>query len=359
MRRFLSGLIIVSAFLITSAFAADAGGESGGGGNVEVTTSATCPDAGLFGPKLFTDVCWACLFPIRVAGIPITPGDAPREASKKSACLCSDNLGIYWPGIVNSMWEPARIVEVVREPGCAMALGGAKLPMSGSRLWGDQHDAPTGGRITAERLSFYNIHYYAFPLLSLLELYMPSRCSADGYSDFDIISLSEIDPTWSNDELAFFVNPESAAVTNPIAQAACLADSALGLAGQQGLNNLWWCAGTWGAIYPMAGSAVPDDFGRTTSLLAARTVAQMHRRGMAHVTMGEDSLCRGMIFPTIPKSQYKLSMFYPRPETKRAHQIGAHPLTWQGGEGRVIPKVGEDALYMLFRWNDCCNTLEE
>lgn len=346
-------------FLIAFALAAYAAISASVAYAAEEGESLSCSDAELFSAKLFTDICWACLFPIRVAGIPITPGEAPEEASKKSVCLCSDNLGVYWPGIVNSMWEPARLIEVVRKPGCSMALGGAQLPMSDTRLWGDQYDSHTGGAVTSARNSFYNVHYYAFPILAILELYMPKRCSADGYSDFDIISLTEIDPTWNNDELSFFVNVESAAVTNPIAQAACMADASVGLLGKQGLNSLWWCAGTWGAIYPMAGVATPNDFARTTSLLTARSVAQMHRRGMAHVTMGDESICRGEIFPTIPKSQYKLSMFYPRPETKRAHQIGASPLTWQGGEGRAIPAVGEDALYMMFRWNDCCNTLEE
>lgn len=322
-----------------------------------VTDSLSCPNAEVFGPRMFTDICWACLFPIRVAGFSITPGQAPDMASDLSVCLCSDNNGIYMPGIVNSMWEPARLIEVVRRPGCSMTLGGANLGFGNQRQFGTLNESATGEAISTAKNSFYNVHYYAFPIMSILELYMPKRCSPDGYSDLDIIQLSEIDPTWNNDELAFFTHPESAAVANPLAQAACAADASMGIAGQQPLESMWWCAGTWGGIYPMAGTAVPNDFGRTTSLLAARTVGQMHRRGFAHLTMGDDTICRGMIFPTIPKTQYKLSMFYPRAETKKAHYIGAHPITWQGGEGRSIPKVGEDALYMMFRWNDCCNTL--
>lgn len=317
----------------------------------------SCPSAELFSAKLFTDICWACIFPIRVAGFSITPGEKPSEASDLGMCLCQNNLGIHLPGIVNAMWEPARLIEVVRKPGCSMALGGAQLPLGDKRQWGTQSTSVNGDIQSSENLSYYNVHYYAFPLLTMLELYMPKKCSADGYGDFDIIQLTEIDPTWNNSELAFFTHPESAAVANPIAQAACTADAALGIANKEPLTSLWWCAGTWGSIYPMSGSAIPNDFGRTTSLLAARTVGQMHRRGMAHLTMGDDTLCRGMIFPTIPKSQYKFAMFTPRPETKRAHMYGSHPMTWQGGEGRVIPKVGEDALYMMFRWNDCCNTL--
>lgn len=319
----------------------------------------SCPSADIFSAKLFTDICWACLFPIRVAGFAVTPGTAPDGASKGSVCLCKDNLGIPWPGMINSMWEPARLIEVVRKPGCAMALGGVQLPLGDARQWGTQNDAVGGDMLSSERMSYYNVHYYAFPLLSLLELYMPKRCNPDGYDDFDIIQLSEIDPTWNNDELAFFTHPESAAVANPLAQAACTPDAALGLVNKQPLTSLWWCAGTWGNMYPMSGSSIPNDFSRTTSLLGLRTLGQMHRRGMAHMTIGDETICRGKIFPTVPKMQYKFAMFAPRPETKRNHFIGSHPMTWQGGEGRVIPKIGEDALYMMFRWNDCCNTLEE
>ena len=32
---------------------------------------AGCPDAELFSGKLITDICWACLFPIRIAGLSI------------------------------------------------------------------------------------------------------------------------------------------------------------------------------------------------------------------------------------------------------------------------------------------------
>src|SRR5581483_1021735 len=87
-----------------------------------------CPDAELLSGKLLTDICWSCLFPIKVAGTPITGdgSEAPQKASTKSLCLCEDNLGVPHPGYVVSMWEPARIVELVRTPGCSPALGGIR-----------------------------------------------------------------------------------------------------------------------------------------------------------------------------------------------------------------------------------------
>ncbi|WP_196762473.1 TraU family protein, partial [Stutzerimonas frequens] len=98
---------------------------------------AMCEDSGIFGPKLFTDICWACLFPIKVSGVQITPGTAPAKASKQVFCVCQEGTsGIYKPGIITAMWEPARIVENVRKPGCSPTLGGVTLPLGSKRSYG-------------------------------------------------------------------------------------------------------------------------------------------------------------------------------------------------------------------------------
>src|SRR5690606_1492999 len=69
------------------------------GGNVFATSTdpdPLCEDSGLWGPKLFTDICWACLFPIKVAGAQLTPGKAPEDAATQHLCLCSKgSSGIY------------------------------------------------------------------------------------------------------------------------------------------------------------------------------------------------------------------------------------------------------------------------
>ena len=55
-------------------------------------------------------------------------------------------------------------------------------------------------------IAFYHYHYYAFPLLVMLDLFMDGNCNADGYMDFDLMYLSELDPTWLNDELVFLLS---------------------------------------------------------------------------------------------------------------------------------------------------------
>ena len=309
-----------------------------------------CPDAELFSAKLLTDICWSCLFPIRIAGLSIGGGERPAGASEAVLCACNDALGVPRPGMVVGMWEPAWIVELTRAPACSPALGGLRLPLGSRRLLGTSGQGEYDGSDT----SFYNVHWYAFPLLVLLDLFFEDRCNADGMMDFDILYLSELDPTWSNSELAFFTQPEAAWLASPVAFAACLADAASATAGSP-VDSLFWCAGTWGRLYPFTGIA--GAYGsrpRDTSLFAARSLAALHRRGLARRTMGDGALCRAPIEPFLPKSQYRLSMFYPLPEASSAHVIGESPFRW--GEWRTLPGPGEDHLYLLWRWNDCCAT---
>jgi conjugal transfer pilus assembly protein TraU len=92
--------------------------------------------------------------------------------------------------------------------------------------------------------------------------------------------------------------------------------------------------------------------------------------------MGNEALCGGYIDPMFPKTQYKWSMFFPIPETgtssitytetnedgttsegslptSGAHVTGQNVFLW--GEDRQIPAVGEDSLYVVWRWLDCCS----
>jgi conjugal transfer pilus assembly protein TraU len=338
------------------------------------TNDPSCQDAKVLSGKLITDICWTCMFPIRIAGASFG-GDAakvPSMASNKSICLCYDGLGVPHPGFVVSMWEPARLVEVTKSPGCALTLGGLKLPLTD---WRSQGTAGSGDLDDGD-MAFRHYHYYAFPLLAMLNLYIQPNCNRDNYQDLDLMYMSEVDPTWNNDEIAFFINPEAAAIANPIALAACTADAAAATAGAP-IDSLWWCAGTWGNLYPLSGNEVnKGSMPRDTSLLATRAVAALHRRGLAWNVMGNNNLCGGQIDPMLPKSMYRLSMFFPAAEagdtitftrqnadgttrddpvkTAGSHVIGESTFTW--GEWRVIPGVGEDAIYVLWRWHDCCST---
>lgn len=306
-----------------------------------------CEDAEILGASMLTDVCWDCMFPLKIAGVTLSAGarSNPPGETTKSICSCDMN-GIPEPGIVQSMWEPSRLVEFPRQAGCSPTLGGVQIGADPSYIGGKDQ-----GEIES---SFYHYHYFSFPLFVIMELFSPSSCH-DGFLDLDMMYLSEVDPTWNNSEMAFFMTPESSMVANPIAGAACPADAAAATAGWP-LQSLFWCAGSWGSIYPLSG----NNFGshgviRTTSLLKARLLASLHRKGFARKTMGDEALCEPKIHPMLPKNQYKFSLMYPRAETDRAHVMGESIVRW--GLGRTIPGVATTPVYLIWRLNDCCNTL--
>lgn len=323
------------------------------GANIAYAQSSTCVDAKLFSQKIISDVCWSCMFPIRVMGVNMGKSSGlfgrsvPSRASDKKLCACYDNNGVPKPGMNVGMWQPARLIEVVRQAGCSPVLGGTTLPGASKRFWGttgeDDNDSTDTG--------FYHYHYFAFPLLQMLDMFTPGGCIGDGLMDLDIMYLSEVDPTWNNDQLAFFTNPEAAAVANLPAQSACMIDAAAAATGNT-LDAMWWCVGSWGSLYPLSGVMQGTGFVNMSSLSSARAIGALHRRGLAHRTMGDDAMCKSQLDPMLPKSQYRINMFFPVAEAKSNHVFGQTTMTW--GFGRLIPVAGEDAVYMIWRWNDCC-----
>lgn len=309
-----------------------------------------CPNAKIWGSFLMSQICWSCMFPMRIFKTQTGTGDIPDGADNSLACNCVDPLGMPHPGTVLSEWAPARLVELVRKPYCSPVMEGAVI-MDGTLLQGTRGDSANPESPSS---AFYNYHYWSFPLFLMLDLLVDPNCNAGGYNTLDIMYLSELDPSWNEDELAFYVNPEAAAVANPLAIAACAADC-VATATKQPTDLEFWCAGCWGGLYPFTGNVdSADSPPRETSLLATRVLASLHRRGLAHKTYGPGNLCGGAIAPMIPKQQYKMSMLFPMAESSGTccHRIGQTTFTW--GEWRNLPGVGEDFVYLIWRWSDCC-----
>ena len=81
-------------------------------------------------PNPITDVCWKCIFPIKLGGIPLatlgmedgTNDDPPL------ICACPEPPPVFYRiGLGISFWEPARVAEAVRTPFCSPTLGGEQL----------------------------------------------------------------------------------------------------------------------------------------------------------------------------------------------------------------------------------------
>lgn len=301
---------------------------------------ATC--VGKF-PNPITDICWSCIFPITFAGVKISSGE-DTPSPQQPICFCKDPPRV---GIPVSFWEPVRLADVTRTPYCMVNLGGLQLGGNGIKGRGSVGQRHEGGM----KHSFYQVHWYVYPVIYWLELLMDFVCLER--ASFDVAYLTELDPLWNDDETSFLLNPEAALFANPIAQAACAADCIMATSGF-GKDALFWCSGCQGSLYPFTGTVSAQSSGIQGSLLlTARFIAKLHREGLLWGTLGSLGLCNKYPMPIMKKSQYKTQMVYPIPSTQRGcHPIGRSDLLWSSG--REFPIRGEDFGYLIWRKRSCC-----
>lgn len=356
------------------------------------SVNPACPNASVF-TNIFNQICWDCfLDSLKLFGV----GSKPDGASDKldlPACACSDALGVPEFGWPLGFWSPQKVNEVVTTPWCSPALGGIKLQDSfigmGKNNAGRGPDRPT---------AFYQYHYFSYPIMAMLGMLLLPDCSS-GYVDFDLMYLSEIDPMWNNDLLTLLLNPEAIIFSTPAAFAWCAADCIMTTADNQ-KEDFYGCAGCDGHLYPFTGNINPQpDPVAGSSLITQRVLASLHRKGLAHRTIGDEAMCKPEYHPTIPRSQYKFSMMAPVPQASSnvakniaapfigdpdnpddveandpdtfAGQVGdgtspfnecCHPMGMSTARwctpvgGRTRPGKDTAYLYMLWNYRNCCVT---
>ena len=297
-----------------------------------------------------TDICWSCIFPITIGGMKVSASGEDTPNPRRLICSCTKPIPRI--GIPISFWEPVRLVDVTRTPYCLVNMGGMQMMNRGIQGAGSVENAHQTGNGSRMRDSFYQVHWYMYPVLFWLELLVDFVCMEKG--DFDLAYLTELDPLWNDDETAFILNPEAALFGNPIAQAACAVDCGLSSAGF-GQDSLFWCAGCQGSIYPFSGS-IPAHVGGVQARLLAlqRMIAKLHREGLLWGTVGADAWCDRYPMPIIKKTQYKTQMIYPIPSTgsRQCHPLGRSEVLW--GSGKEFPYEGEDFGYLVWRKRSCC-----
>lgn len=296
-----------------------------------------------------SDVCWKCIFPISISGASITMGQESDGGSGAAPiCVCPAPPPVFVKfGIAWSFWEPAHMIEVVRKPYCSPAFGGISLGNMKSPP-GHHHQTETSRR------AHYQLHYLQYPLMYVLGMVKDSLCESGSGGSVDLLYMTEIDPTWQDDELAFLMNPESALFANVPLQATCIADCAAATLGFP-LDELFWCAGCNGALYPMAGTTVNHLGGLQTSLqLSQRLLAKLHRMMLAQDTSSQSTMCSDQTAYILPKRQYKTQIVYPIPRTSNNHPLGRSSSIW--GVGQEYPVKGENWVHLIWRKYLCCST---
>ncbi len=301
-----------------------------------------------------TDYCWSCTFPIGLAGgNTVTMGQDENTSSINTSgnpfCACTNPPKV---GMRMSFWEPARMVDVTRTPYCFVGMGGVSMDFG---IDTPRH-AQTGKSEAKAPSAFYHAHWYTNPLMFWLEVLLDDTCLEQGV--FDVAYITEIDPLWSDSMTTFIINPDVALWGNPIAQAACALDCVAATAFGFGRDELLWCAGCQGSMFPLNGWVGSKVGGvQASSLITARMTSKLHREMLMWAASGQDGTCGYYPQPVMMKTNYKYTMLYPIPQTKKiagkcCQPFGRTTALW--GSGREFPVSGEDFVYQIFRKRDCC-----
>lgn len=334
-----------------------------------ITASASlaqqCPASNIIGTGIISNVCWSCIFPLRISGVTIfgspqraagidgngfalssRPG-VPDEAANRMVCVCNDGA-LPTVGVPIGMWLPAELYETTMTPGCSSVLGGIQIGIADRLYLGTSGD-PTSD---LEQQSFNHIHTYSFPIVMLMELF--TKC-ANSYSDIDILYMSEIDPMWNDPIVAMYGNPMSVFGSSIVAQSACAADAISASMGKP-RDNLFWCGGSWtSTMAPYTGFEHAQGPVQFSSSTAQKLLAMNAVRGIERSYVGNNALCRAQYQPMLKRSHYRWQAAWPRAEGRRNHGSGESVLRW--GAGRTIPGVAEMPIYLRWNWTDCCSTI--
>jgi conjugal transfer pilus assembly protein TraU len=302
-----------------------------------------------------TDICWSCMFPMKVGGGTLLSMGQEDSNSTGGNPFCFCGNGTLNPkiGVKIDFWEPSRLFEAVRRPHCYPSLGGITLDPG---IDAPAHQQSKKGQKGIQNTgSFYNAHWYTNPIMYWLEVVLDNNCMERG--TFDIAYATEYDPMWSDTSLAFLLAPDSALFANPIASAVCAADCVASTAGFP-LNSLFWCAGCQGGMYPLTGWVATHIGGvQASTLLMQRMTNKLHRQGLMWAASGDGGLC-GM-YPQVimDKTNYKSQLTFPIPNTTKISGRCCQPYgrtTVITGAGKEIPYIGEDFAYQIFRKRSCC-----
>lgn len=283
------------------------------------------------------------MFPITVGGVNVTPGHKDFVRSTSTVCACAGMPPKA--GIPLSFWEPISLVDVTLVPYKLIAWGGASLSKAGIKKRGTVSHIGEGGRS-----SFYNVHYYKFPILHWLGALGEFPCLEK--SEFALSYLSEFDPCWGDGEWAAVLNPEAYLFSNPLAQVACIPDCAAASLGRP-QDKLFWCAGCSGSLYPLTGH-VAHHVGAIQSsyLLVTRLLSKLHSLGML-LGFDKEEFCQKKLMPRLKKTIYKTQLVFPIANAKGpCEPLGKSDVVW--GSGKTYPYGGEDFVYLIWGKNQCC-----
>lgn len=300
------------------------------------------------------DICWECIFPISVAGFKIYSSNyedfdtgAPAECSCQYGELVIEGVNIAY-------WEPIRLAESVRHPGCFPMLNGEQIKIGDeNQSHGHLKRNSTYGQTTGT--SFYQMHWYTNPMLYVIGAVTNFSC-LDTDKGLDLEFITEYDPLWHDSEDTFILNPDAALFTSVVASLACAVDCVAATV-HLPLEYLYWCAGCQGRMFPLVGWVAGHIGGiQASALLVQRFTNKLHRQGLMRAAWGEPGQCGQYPMVIMDKRAYRMQMVWPFRTTKNydghcCYPYGRTTQIWQAG--KTVP-FREDYGWQIFQRKDCC-----
>jgi len=193
-----------------------------------------------------------------------------------------------------------------------------------------------------------NSHFIWYPVFYVLNIISDALCSTGGSTSIDIAYMSEVDSTWTYDELNHYIQPEKLLFANTIAQVACLADCVASTFNYP-LDPMFWCAGCWGGIFPDSGNVQEQKQNDIvqSNLIVTRLIDKLHNYGVLWDTIHYS--CQPFYTPRIIKSQYLLQPACP--VKRNAYTIGTIPVIF---EAFAKSPGFEDYSHVIWRKRSCC-----
>lgn len=306
-------------------------------------TGAACSGK-IFNPLSDTD--WNNLYPISIVGFRVVKNVGPVTHWEAPVCTCPGPFGIPSIGVGITYWEPLYIAEIERTPGCLESLGGVSVLSGYSTLQSEQvNEGDDGGPV-----SRMQVHWYQYPVMSVIKFFESIGCK--DMSGFDLAYITEIDPTWQSDEWAAVFAPEASLFTSVLAQSSCALD-AIAASGGLTIDAMFWCAGSWGSIYPLSGNAAHTNSNFTSNnLVQAKFLARQARLGLQMQTIGPSATCFSHPNPIWVKSQYRVNQVSPIPRKGNPVVVGSTGLLQFPTIANMPSK--EHTTNLIWQAKQCC-----
>lgn len=301
---------------------------------------ALCTPKSFLTADILVKIDYSAMLPLYISGVQVAQGHIPDIQGAVGSPVCVCPTPIPRVGIPVSFFEPSRIVEVVRDPYCFPAMGFG-MPSSPIQR-GTKGDGRDRGR------TFFQAHYYVFPLYSVIELFTDFGCME--FTGVDLAYITEVDPLWNSDSLSAIISPEALLFANPISNLACIADSVSSQAFTP-IDTLFWCKGSWGNAYPMTGNVTTQSYVEDSASVVGSLIYKLHRELLLWGSWGQLGLCGYYPAPIWRKSAYRIQIVTPIPNIF-ATTIGVDGKLWTWGKN--IPFMGDNFGYILFKKRECC-----